>query len=76
MLLIQWANGETDRADDFGAALSVIQEQYPGAVAYDLGGISMQRDDGLFGRALVWKDEESRANDDGTDAVAAVLPEE
>ena len=65
MITIKHAHGTTETVDTFNNALVALREVYGVDIVVDA-------EDIVFGRGLVWRDEESAQNDDGSRAVASL----
>ncbi len=70
---MKYSDGTICNADDFADAMSTVRSTYPHAVAYQ-DGIEVSDDDDVAGggRILIWADEDSSVNDDGSNAIAEI----
>jgi len=69
---IKYADGTASLScDTLSEAMDYIRQTYPDAVAYQDG--SEADDDTVVERVLVWVDESSSVNDDGSKAIAEIV---
>ena len=70
---MKYSDGTVCNAADFGDALNSVRLNYPNAVAYQGGSLVDETDDVRYGgRILIWADEASSVNDDGSKAIAEI----